>query len=93
MQTLDEKVLKAFCNLEHNPDFKVLQGWFLESASEQDRILRSAESAPILYRAQGAIKEILEFCEIASTPKELAGKLAMQKAGVRSIPDNKSGHY
>ena len=86
MRKLNDKVLKALCNLEGNADFRVIQEWFLESASDQDKTLRSAESAPILYRAQGAVTELLEFCEIASTPRDLAGKLAQQKAGVRSIP-------
>ncbi|HFD86869.1 MAG TPA: hypothetical protein ENJ35_04240 [Gammaproteobacteria bacterium] len=86
MRKLDERVLKALCNLEGNPDFRVIQEWFLESAADQDQTLRSAESAPLIYRAQGAVKELLQFCEIASTPKELAGKMAMKRAGVHSIP-------
>lgn len=85
MRRLDEKVLRALCNLENNPDFKVLQQWFLDSAQDQDNVLRSAESAPILYRAQGAVKELLEFCEIASTPRDIAGKLAQEKAGIHAI--------
>ena len=86
MRKLDEKVLSALCNLEDNPNFRILQEWFLESAADQDKILRSSESAPILYRAQGAVKELLEFCDIAATAKEKAGKLAMEKAGVHVIP-------
>jgi len=86
LKKLDERTLKALCNLDGNADFRIIKEWFLESASDQDKVLRSAESAPILYRAQGAVKELLEFCEYSSTPKELAGKMAMQKAGVHSIP-------
>jgi len=86
MRKVDEKVLKALCNLEGNPDFRVIQEWFLESAADQDERLRSSESAPIIYRAQGAVKELLEFCDHAATPREKAGKLAMSKAGIRSIP-------
>jgi len=86
MRKLDDKILKALCNLEGNPDFRVIQEWFLLSAQDQDKTLRSAESAPILYRAQGAVKELLEFCENAATPRDIAGKLAQEKAGVRSIP-------
>ena len=86
MRKVDKKVLTALCNLEGNPDFRVIQEWFLESAADQDRVLRSAESAPILYRAQGAVKELLEFCDNASTPREKAGKLAMEKAGIHAIP-------
>ena len=86
MKKLDERTLKALCALEGNENFRVIQEWFLESAAIQDDTLRSAESAPILYRAQGAVKELLAFCEAAATPRDLAGKLAMEKAGVRSIP-------
>ena len=82
----DSKLLKALCSLEGNEDFRVVQAWMLESAQEQELKLRSAESAPIIYRAQGAVKQMLEFCEITATPRDLAGKLAMEKAGVRSIP-------
>ncbi len=86
MRKADKKVLTALCNLDGNTDFRVIREWFLESASDQDGVLRSAESAPILYRAQGAVKELLDFCEITSKPKELAGKMAMKDAGVQSIP-------
>ena len=86
MRKVDEKVLKALCNLEGNPDFRIIQEWFLESASDQDTILRSSESAPVIYRAQGAVKEMLEFCDLAATPREKAGKLAMSKAGIHSFP-------
>lgn len=86
MRKVDKKVLIALCNLEGNPDFRIIQEWFLESASDQDTVLRSAESSVIVYRAQGAVKELLEFCDSASTPREKAGKLAMEKAGIRAIP-------
>jgi hypothetical protein len=86
VKKVDQKILQALCNLEGNADFRVIQEWFLESSADQDRILRSSESATIVYRAQGASKELLEFCDLAATPREKAGKLAMQKAGVRSIP-------
>ena len=77
------EVLKALCNLEGNHDFRVVRVWLQESAAAQDDILRSSEAAPIVYRAQGAVKELLAICEIAATPRELAGKLAAEKAGVR----------
>lgn len=86
MRKVDETVLKALCNLEGNPDFRVIQQWFLESAADQDDILRNAESMPMLHRAQGASRELLEFCDLAATPREKAGKLAMQKAGVHTLP-------
>lgn len=86
MRQVDEKVLAALCNLQGDVNFRVIQEWFLESASDQDKLLRSSESAPLIYRAQGAVKELLEFCDIASTSKEKAGKLAMKKAGINSIP-------
>jgi len=82
----DERILTALCNLQNNPNFRVIQEWFLESASDQDTLLRSSESAIIVSRAQGAVKELLEFCDISATAKEKAGKLAMKKAGVHSIP-------
>lgn len=86
MHQVDEKVLKALCNLEGNPDFRIIQEWFLESAADQDKILRSSESAVIVARAQGASKELLEFCDHAATPREKAGKLAMKNAGIHTIP-------
>lgn len=82
MKRLDERTLRALCALEDNPDFRVIQEWFLESASEQDKILRKAESSVLVYRAQGAINEHLSFCESAATPRDLAGKLAREKAGI-----------
>lgn len=85
MRQPDEKVLKALCNLEGNPNFRVIQEWFLESAADQDRLLRSSESATLVYRAQGASKELLEFCKTAGSAKELAGKAAMSRAGVHNI--------
>jgi len=85
MRRVDEKILTALCNLENNPNFRVIQEWFLESASDQDQLLRSSESAIIVSRAQGAVKELLEFCDIACTAKEKAGKLAMEKAGVHAV--------
>jgi hypothetical protein len=79
-------VLTALCNLENNPDFRIVREWFLESAGDQDDVLRSAESAHVMYRAQGAVKELLEFGYYAASPRELAGKLAAKKAGIHSIP-------
>ena len=86
MERADEKILKALCNLESNPDFKVIQQWFLDSAATQDSVLRSAENAVLLYRAQGASRELLEFCELAATPRDKAGKRAQEKAGIYNIP-------
>jgi hypothetical protein len=86
MRKLDEKTLTALCNLESNPDFRVVQTWFLNSVSDKEKTLRTAESAPIMYRAQGAVVELLEFCEYASTPRDLAGKMAREKAGVYVAP-------
>lgn len=86
MRKPSKQVLVALCNLDSNADFRVIKEWFLESAADQDTVLRSAESAPILYRAQGAIKELLEFCDISTDTKEKAGKLAQKQAGIRSIP-------
>jgi hypothetical protein len=85
MRKLDDRTLKALCNLEQNEDFRVLQEWFLDSLAEQDAILRKAESSVLVYRAQGAANQFLEFCEIAATPRDLAGKLRMEKAGIRNI--------
>ena len=86
MRKLEKEVLIALCNLEDNPDFRKVREWFLESAADQDTVLRSAESAPILYRAQGAVKELLEFCEVTTNPREKAGRLAMEQAGIHAIP-------
>lgn len=86
MRKVDEKVLQALCNLDGNTDFRVIREWFLESASDQDTVLRSAESSVLVYRAQGAVKELLDFCEMTTNPKEKAGKLRMEKAGVFVIP-------
>jgi len=86
MRRVDEKVLKALCNLEGNPDFRVIQEWFLDSAADQDKIMRQAEGPTMIYRAQGASKVLLEFCELAATPRDKAGKLAMEKAGIRINP-------
>ena len=86
MKKANEQILKALCNLEGNPDFRIIQEWFLESAAEQDTVLRSAESATIVYRAQGASKTLLEFCDLAASPREYAGKMAMKDAGIYGIP-------
>lgn len=85
MRKINKKTIDALCNLQDNNDFRVIREWFLESASDQDKVLRSSESAPIIYRSQGAVKELLEFCEVSGNAKTLAGKLAMEKAGVHSI--------
>jgi hypothetical protein len=86
MRKPSKAVLMALCNLDNNADFRVIKEWFLESASDQDTVLRSSESAPILYRAQGAVKELLDFCDISTDTKEKAGKMAMKQAGIRTIP-------
>ena len=86
MRKLEDKVLQALCNLEGNPDFRTVQEWFLQSAADQDKLLRSSESATIVYRAQGAVKELLEFCELTAEPRKLAGKLKMEQAGIHVIP-------
>jgi len=81
----DESVIKALCALKsQSPDaYLVIQQWFMDSSGDQDRALRNAEAPHILYRAQGASKELLECCEIFADPYELAGKLAMKKDGIR----------
>lgn len=71
----DIAVLRALCNLEHDDDFKVIQQWFLDSAGDKDRTLREAESGILLHRAQGASKELREFCSIAANPREIVRKL------------------
>ena len=81
----DEKVLKALCNLENNPDFKVVQNWFLESSHKADVSCRTAENVR-LFRAQGASSVLLDFCDHAANSRSKAGKLAMEKAGIRAIP-------
>ena len=86
MRKVDAKILQALCSLDGNADFRVIREWFLESASDQDTVLRSAESSVLVYRAQGAVKELLDFCEMTTNPKEKAGKLRMEKAGIVSIP-------
>lgn len=86
MRKLDKKVLTALCNLEDNPDFLTIRDWLMKSAEDQDVILRKAESSVMVYRAQGAVLELREICQLAGTPRDLAGKLAMEKAGVHVIP-------
>lgn len=81
MKRPDEKVLKALCNLENDADFAIVRRWVLESSQSQEQVLRQAESTPVLYRAQGAVKELLEFCEITATPRDLAKKLASNAGG------------
>jgi hypothetical protein len=56
----------------------------LDSASEKDKVLRNTEDHVLVFRAQGASKELLEFCEISADPKVLAGKLAKERALGRS---------
>ena len=82
MKRLNERTIKALCALEGDPNFRIIQEWFLESAAEQDQILRNAESNILFHRAQGASKELLEFCEKSATPRELAKKLAGEKVGI-----------
>lgn len=89
MRRLDTKEVKALCALEQNPDFRVIMDWFLDSAHMQDEVLRKAESATQLYRAQGAVKELLEICQHAASPRDLAGKMAMEKAGIHAVPKDR----
>lgn len=84
----DQNVLRALCNLESNADFRVIQEWFLASAGAQDTVLRSASEPSVLFQAQGAIREHLQFCEYAADPREMAGRMAQEKAGVRSLPQS-----
>ena len=85
MKQVDEKILEALGRLQDDPDFMVIRTWFLESAGEQDRLLRNGEGNA-LYRAQGASRELLEFCNLAASPHEQLGKLAQAKAGVHPFP-------
>jgi hypothetical protein len=86
MKRPDKRVLQALCNLEDNPDFTVIREWFLESAADQDELLRSAESATVVYRAQGASKELLEFVDVTANARDIATKSAMQEAGIHPFP-------
>lgn len=81
----DERVLKALCNLQDNPDFKVVREWVLQTEQEQLRILRAAEG-PEYLRAQGADKVLLGFVEMTANPRDVAAKQAMQKAGIHPFP-------
>lgn len=86
MKRLDERTVKAFCALENNPDFRVIQEWLIESVTEQDKVVRSAESSILIYRAQGAIKILLEICEIANSPREVVKKMTMKTNGMNHFP-------
>ena len=81
----DERTLQALCNLEENADFRVIQEWFLASAAAQDNTLRSSGEPSVLFQAQGAVRELLQFNQYAAEPRELAGKLAREKAGIRRV--------
>lgn len=86
MKRADKRVLQALCNLEDNPDFRIIREWFLESAAEQDQILRSSESSLLVSRAQGASKELLEFVEITANARDIAASTAMKEAGIHPFP-------
>lgn len=88
MRRPDERVIRALCALEDNPNFKVIREWFLASAGDLDNVLRKAEPTVAIYRAQGASRELLEFCELAAEPREKATRMAMERAGIHSIPNN-----
>lgn len=78
-----EKQLEALVRLEGNEDFRRIQAWFLEAATSVDRVLRNAEPAVTIYRAQGAQGVLLTFCDYAAAPTEYATRIRMQKAGYR----------
>jgi hypothetical protein len=86
MKKLDARTLKSLCNLEQNEDFRVIQEWFLDSLADDNKVLCEAESSVQVYRAQGSIRNLKAFCEAAAAPRDMAGKLRMQKAGIRNIP-------
>lgn len=85
MKRLDEKTLRSLCNLEKNEDFKVIIDWFLDSLAEETDQVCKSESSVVVYRAQGAIRTLKDFCEAAAEPRELAGKLRMEQGGIRGI--------
>lgn len=88
MKKPDAKVLQALClfKTQHPDEYRVLQQWFIDSSSEQDQTMRSAEPPHMLYRAQGGSKEILAICDIFASPQELLAKVSMKQAGIHSIP-------
>jgi len=88
MRRITERVAVALNAMKVRcPDeYKIIQQWFLESLQDMDHALRKRESAVEIYRAQGASRELLDFCEIAADPADVAGKLRMEKAGVHAIP-------
>lgn len=61
----------------------LLQQWILDSEADQQRILNSAEAPHLLFRGQGASKELADLREYLADPQELAGKLARERAGIR----------
>ena len=86
MKRPDKRVLQALCNLEDSADFRIIREWFLESAADQDQVLRSSESEILIYRAQGASKELLDFVEVTANARDIAAKSAMQEAGIHPFP-------
>lgn len=81
MKRPDMEIARALVNLENNPDFRKVRQWILDSAAEQDMMLRTSDSTHAMYRAQGASKELLGLLEATANPKELATDLAKERAG------------
>ena len=82
MRKPDKRILTALCNLEANPDYRIVLEWIVESSNDLDTTLRQSDNQVALFRAQGALKELHGLSSYSSNPRELAGKLAMQQAGV-----------
>ena len=71
---------------EHPEEYRRLQEWLLRSEDEQSRVLRHAEQAFLLHRAQGASKELLSLSNVFANAQEMATEVAKQKAGIFSPP-------
>jgi len=78
------EVLKALSQLKHTNEraFGILQGWVLDSAHEQELVLRQSSELHAIFKAQGSISQLLTIAQTMGDVDELAPKAAMNKAGI-----------